>query len=96
MVTFRINISRNVLNLRDHPYQLIHSVARKSVRNTFFVDRIVDIWNNLHLNACVLNSFKQVKQSLTSDILAFSHFLFYLTFYSYLFNLFPLTCQWPI
>ena len=67
---FCTNVSRNVLNLRGHPYQLIHNVARTPVRNTFFVNRIVGIWNNLHLNACVFNSFKQFKQSLTTDVLA--------------------------
>ena len=34
---FRINVSRNILNLCVHPYQLIHDVAKKSVRNTFFL-----------------------------------------------------------
>jgi hypothetical protein len=61
---FCINVCRNVFNLRGHPYQLIHNVAKTSVRNTFFVNRLVGIWNNLHLNACAFNSFKQFKQSL--------------------------------
>ena len=67
---FCTNVSRNVLNLRGHPYQLIHNVVGTSVRNTFFVNRVVGIWNNSHLDACVFNSFKQFKQSLTTDILA--------------------------
>ena len=62
---FRITVSRNILNLRGPPYQLIHDVAKKSVSNTFFVNRIVGIWNNLHLVACVFSCFNQFKQYLT-------------------------------
>ena len=67
---FRINVSRNIRNLRGHPYQLVHDVAKKSVRNTFFVNRIVGIWNNLHLDPSVFNCFNQFKRSLTTEILA--------------------------
>ena len=67
---FRMNVNRNVLNLRGHPYQLFHNVSKTSVRNTFFANRIVCIWNNLRLDACVFNSFKQFEQSLTTNILA--------------------------
>ena len=66
---FCISVSRKILNLRGHPYKLIHDVTKKSVRNTF-VNRIVGIWNNLHLDARIFSSFKQFKQSLTTDILA--------------------------
>jgi hypothetical protein len=39
--SFCINVSRNVLNLRGHPYQSIYNVAKTSLRRTFFFNRIV-------------------------------------------------------
>ena len=64
---FASTVGRKILNLRGHPYQLIHNVAKKSERNTFFVNRIVGSGDNLHLDACVFSSFKQFKLSLTTD-----------------------------
>jgi hypothetical protein len=67
---FRINLNRNCMNLRGHAYQLIHDVARKSVRNTFFANRVVSVWNNLPFNSNNFASFYIFKNSLTTTILA--------------------------
>ena len=55
------------LNFCEH----VANITRKAhARANLILHRIVGIWNNLHLNTCVFNSFKQFKQSLNTDILA--------------------------
>ena len=67
---FRVNVNRNGMNLRGHTYQLIQVVSRKSVRNSFFSNRIVGIWNRLPLDPTNFASLNNFKQSLTNSILA--------------------------
>ena len=58
------------MNLRGHAYQLIHDVARKSVRNTFFATRVVSVWNSLPFNSANFVSFNNFKNSITTKMLA--------------------------
>ena len=58
------------MNVRGHAYQLIHDVARKSVRNTFFANRVVSVWNSLPFNLANFASFNVFKNSITTKILA--------------------------
>ena len=67
---FKINLNRNCMNLRGHAYQVIYDVARKSVRNTFFANRVISVWNSLPFNSTNFASFNIFKNSIITNILA--------------------------
>ena len=58
------------MNLRGHAYQVIYDVARKSVRNTFFANRVISVWNSLPFNSTNFASFNIFKNSIITNILA--------------------------
>ena len=57
-------------HLRGHPYALEKQRCTSSIRQSFFCNRIVNIWNNLPRDTTDFSSFQRFRRSLSRDYLA--------------------------